>query len=192
MSGGFARLRRPRCTTPSTACLERGEIGLDGVPTFDTSRPGRMLGRWCFTAMVTVAATSLVCLLVCGVRVVQTHAVSEAHSLSVSGDRSSPCTHFKTDWMRAVTLHASGITMTSPRIVSLGSETVRTAEGIEDSSCPGKRIIRDRYTSLSVAFVPLVQWPWGSEQYTTLNDAAAVCVQHALEDFDRRITCDSH
>lgn len=191
MIGGFARLRRPLRAIPESACLERGEVGLDGVPTFDRRRSRRWGWGSCRAATVTVVTSSLACFLVYGARVARAHAVSEAQFLSANGDRSSPCTHFQTDWMRAVTLRASGVTMTSPRVVSRGSEKVRTAETIDDASCRGKRIIRDRHAALSVAFVPLERWPWGSEEFKTLNDAAAVCVQHALEDFERRITCDT-
>lgn len=191
MIGGFARLRRPVRPIPDSACLERGEVGLDGVPTFDgrwSRRGGWRSWRSCGAATVAVVTA---CFVVYGARATRAHAVTEAHFLSANGDRSSPCTHFRTDWMRAVTLRASGVTMTSPRVVSHGSETVRTAETIDDASCSGKRIIRDRHAALSVAYVPLERWPWGAEEYKTLNDAAAVCVQHALEDFERRITCDT-
>lgn len=187
MVGSFVRLRRPLRAIPDSACLERGEVGLDGVPTFDERRSFRK----CRATAVAVVTLGMACFVVYGARETHAHAVSEAHFLSANGDRSSPCTHFKTDWMRAVTLRASGVTMTSPRVVSRGSETVRTAETIDDASCSGKRIIRDRHAALSVAYVPLERWPWGAEQYKTLNDAAAVCVQHALEDFERKITCDT-
>lgn len=192
MMGTFVRLRRVLRETPSSPCLERGEVGLDGLrasPSREERRARR--GVLCRMSVALFATVCFVCFLIYGVSVARTTAVGEVAMLATKVEQTSPCTHFRTDWLRAVVLYPSGVTMTSPRVVSRGSELIRTAETLSDQACRGKKIIRERHVALSVAFVPLERWPWGAEQYITLKDAAAVCLQHALEDFEHSITCET-
>jgi peptide deformylase len=65
-------------------------------------------------------------------------------------------------------------------------------EGVDIAQCRQKKLRRSRRTAITVQYTPLDLWPWGAKQLLTLNGAAAVCAQHAIEDFKHRFSCNSN
>ena len=105
-------------------------------------------------------------------------------------DNVTPCVHFQTDTMKIIALPKTRLVMSSPRIVSVSAEMVRTTETLDIAECPNKKIRRERHTEVVMEYVTVENWPWGSARSVSLSDAIAVCVQHADDHFAGRIGCE--
>lgn len=188
--GGFARFRKSVRPTASSPCLERGEMGLDGRPVFYSRRELRSfrLSR-CASSVVAGAGACLVLLVLFGVYAAKDSAVTRVREYVAALDVTEACQPVRSEWMNAVYLRDQAVTMTGARVVSLGTETVKTVEEIETAECPEKKIRRVRHTAVTLAFVPLERWPWGTETFLTLRDNEAVCAQHALEMLESKRPC---
>jgi hypothetical protein len=188
------RVRKSVRPLLSVACLERGEIGLDGNFAAVT-RCERRSNRWscCRIVAAAIAGIVLLCFVWCGARGARAHAVSDAQARALRGDISSGCTHFRSDWMTVVAVpdldSVGRVMLTSPVVISYGGVSVETLESTDNAQCPNKKIRRSRRTAVTIQYTPLDLWPWGPQQLITLDNAAAVCAQHAIEDFDHHFSC---
>jgi hypothetical protein len=190
----FARLRRTVHRDSSPACLERGDVGLDGRRTGSTKIETKRAFRGaCRIGVAACLAFGLTWFVWYGTVGRRARTAEDARALAARCDIHTPCVHFQTDSLRVVAIHALGVrsAMTFLRIVSTGDEKVNTKETVDIEACPDKTIFRNRYTTVTVEYQSLETWPSGRTQYATFRDKSAVCVQHALEDFDIKFTCSS-
>jgi hypothetical protein len=183
----FLRYRRPTCRSPAelSTCLERGEIGLDGYSVCSNQKQVSL--KFLFTLCLVAALIILPCLFQNSLVDARQSALAEARSHMAA---SSPCVHFQTDTMKIIALPKTRLVMSSPRIVSVSAEMVRTTETLDIAECPNKKIRRERHTEVVMEYVTVENWPWGSARSVSLSDAIAVCVQHADDHFAGRIGCE--
>jgi hypothetical protein len=143
---------------------------------------------------VALAAVALVYFVFFCALTARENAVLTALKIVSGADESSECSHFETEWMRVVSIPIPGkssVIMVSPIVVSLGGDAMQTLESIDNPGCPKKKLRRARRAAMTVRYIELEHWPWGAAEFMTLNNGAAVCAQHALEDFDKRFTCNT-
>jgi hypothetical protein len=169
--------------------LEAGEHGLDG-----RRAPGRRLGGVLRATTCIVVATTVALLASCALISMKMAHDSALGRLEIelAATTDSPCTHFKSDWFKVVSLPTKRHGMTSVRIVSVGSTVVQSGEILELAECMGKRIQRERHVTIGVRYQPLETWPFGRSREIALDGEQAVCVQHAVDQFKGKIDCDSN
>jgi hypothetical protein len=184
-------MRRPVYTNVSAASLELGEASLDGRPLV-YSRGERRFDAvlLCRGTCAIVSAVLVILFFAYGTHIVCAQTRSEIQDLVAKSFPVDTCAHFRTRWINTVVLSDLDTIMVSPALLSHGYETKRTDETPDGSGCKGKTIQRDRYTMVTVSYIPLEHWPWKrSRRLITIRDKPAMCVQHAIEDFAFPITC---
>ena len=186
----FPRLRYAGRKGPSP-CLERGELGLDGMKVKMTRKEMRSLMLLqCGNRTMFVACVSLMLFLAYAINLSRQNAISSVREYVSTLSVSDACQPVRSEWMNVVYVRDGEYVMTKPRIVSRVVERVKTSESSDTPECADKKILRERHTAVTVAYVPLDGWPWGRESFVTLRDDVAVCAQHALEMLAAKSPCE--
>jgi hypothetical protein len=103
----------------------------------------------------------------------------------------SPCLHFRKNLIRVIVVPDLRLVMVSPKIISFSSSMVMAYETFDvDSKCPGVTIQRERHAALAARYGHIDMWPFGAKRTTALTDEHAVCVQHAMDDFEGKLKCE--
>jgi hypothetical protein len=168
--------------------LESGGFGVRGQRE-PRARRGHVL-RATVVVMLAATAVSLSVFMLLSAKVAlgqATDMFKTAHTTVTD----SPCSHFKSDWFEVISLPKLHHGMVAPKMVSVSTTVVKSGEILELAGCEGKRIQRERYLTIGIKYQPLETWPFGRSRNIALDGEEAVCVQHAIDEFKGKITCDS-
>lgn len=168
--------------------LEAGEY--NDFRRFDTDSVGsaRVSQYIIFAASVTLLA--LLSLFTIGILSERENIHTRAERMLIT-HQDNPCAFFKTNTVQVIILPSVQIVMVSPRIISLSSSMVLASESFEDTRCVGKTVQRSRHAALAARYVTVDAWPFGKRRSISVTDEQAVCVQHAIDDFEGILNCDS-
>ena len=104
----------------------------------------------------------------------------------------NPCVHFTSNMLNIIILPKDRLVMVSPKLVSKNLGMIAAEETFEIAECVGKKIRRNRHSAVGVRFGRIENWPFTlSKNILTVMNEQAVCVQHALEEFDGTLDCNS-
>ena len=188
----FMRFRGAAGYHERVDALETANFGAMAYPTNWRTRAQRRTSnlRWVMGALAaTMTVAVVVALLYIGISNERGQVTDKAAVSHASGNS---CVHFRTSMLQVIVLPDVGLAMVSPKIVSHNLEMVSAKETIEIPACAGKSIHRERYSAVSVRYVRPDQWPFALKKNSlTLTKEQAVCVQHAMDEFNGKIDCES-
>jgi hypothetical protein len=192
MRSRFTSLREQhaaRSTAELSDSLETGRHGLDNsCRSYRHTNSSRV-----FATLNVMILSATVFFGVCGafsIRATRERAREKFENVQATLSE-SPCTHFTSDWFHIIALPKMRHGMATPKIMSVSATVVQSGEILELDGCVGKQIQRERFVTIGVKYQPLNSWPFGRSRDIALDGEQAVCVQHAVDQFAGKLTCNS-